>query len=56
MVQKSANKGEIKSKDGKYRICLTVYMGCRFEGKCGIYHLCPLFNLSLHFLQQICTE
>ena len=22
--------------------------GCKFEGKCGIYHLCPLFNLSLH--------
>ena len=22
-----ANKGEIKSKDGKYRICLPVYMG-----------------------------
>ena len=27
MVQKSANYGEIKSKDGKYRICLPVYMG-----------------------------
>ena len=23
--------------------------GCKFEGKCGIYHLCLLFNLSLHF-------
>ena len=26
MVQKSANGGEIKSKGGKYRICLPVYM------------------------------
>ena len=23
--------------------------GSKFESKCGIYHLCPLFNLSLHF-------
>ena len=23
--------------------------GCKFEGKCGIYHLCLLFNLSLQF-------
>ena len=23
--------------------------GCKFEGKCGIYHLCLLFNLSVHF-------
>ena len=22
--------------------------GCKFKGKCGIYHLCPLFNFSLH--------
>ena len=27
MLQKSANKWEIKSKDAKCRICLTVYMG-----------------------------
>ena len=26
--------------------------GCKFEGKCGINHLCPLFNLSLHFFAQ----
>ena len=24
--------------------------GSKFESKCGIYHLCPLFNLSLHFI------
>ena len=23
--------------------------GCKFEDKCGIYHLCFLFNLSLQF-------
>ena len=23
--------------------------GCKFDSQCGIYHLCPLFNLSLHF-------
>ena len=23
--------------------------GSKFESKCGIYHLCPLFNLRLHF-------
>ena len=23
--------------------------GCKFEGKCSIYQLCPLFSLSLHF-------
>ena len=23
--------------------------GCKFEGKCTIYQLCPLFSLSLHF-------
>ena len=27
MLQKRANKEEIKSKDGKCRICLRVYMG-----------------------------
>ena len=27
--------------------------GCNFEGKCGIYHLCLLFNLSLHFFAPI---
>ena len=33
MVQKSANEGEIKSKDGKYHICLPVYMGVKILGK-----------------------
>ena len=46
MVQKSENWWKIKSKDGEYRICLR---DCKFEGKCRVYHLCPLFNLSLHF-------
>ena len=27
MVQKSANEEEIKGKNGKYRICIPVYMG-----------------------------
>lgn len=26
IVQKSANEEEVKIKDGKYRICITVYM------------------------------
>ena len=28
--------------------CLFTW-GCKFEGKRGIYHLCLIFNLSLHF-------
>ena len=24
-------------------------LGCKFASKCGLYHLCPLFNLSLYF-------
>ena len=35
--------------------CLFTW-GCKFEGKCGIYHLCLTFNLSLQFFAQICTE
>ena len=27
MVQKSANEEEIKGKNGKYRICILVYIG-----------------------------
>ena len=34
MVQKSANQMEIKSKDGKYRICLQAFLDC--ASKTGI--------------------
>ena len=27
--------------------------GCKFVGKCGIYHLCLWFNFSLHFFCTI---
>ena len=32
--------------------CLFTW-GCKFEGKCGIYHLCLIFNQSLQFF---CTK
>ena len=48
-----AKKCKVRSKS-KAKIVNTAFAcqftwGCKFEGKCGIYHLCHLFNLSLHF-------
>ena len=30
--------------------------GCKFVVKCGIYHLCPWFSLSLHFFAPYLHE
>ena len=49
MVQKSANWGKLKAKMVNTTFVYQFTRGCKFYGKCGIYHLCPLFNLSLPF-------
>ena len=40
-------------KDFGYEVVCTIHrhsgFECKFESKCGIYHLCLTFNLSLHF-------
>ena len=42
-------RGKSKAKRVNTAFACQFAWGCKFEGKCGIYHLCPLFNLSLHF-------
>jgi len=48
MVQKSANEAEIKSKDGKYHICLPVY---------GVVNLRAnaVFSIFALHLTLVCT-
>ena len=48
-----AKKCKLRSKS-KAKMVNTAFAcqftwGCKFEGQCGIYHLCLMFNLSLHF-------
>ena len=42
-------RGKSKAKMVNTAFACQFTWGCKFEGKCGIYHLCLLFNLSLHF-------
>ena len=47
-----AKKCKLRSKS-KAKMVNTAFAwqftwGCKFEGQCGIYHLCLMFNLSLH--------
>ena len=53
MVQKVQTRRKLKAKMVNTAFACQFTWGCKFQGKCGIYHLCPLFNLSLHFL---CTK
>ena len=40
----------MKYKDGEYTAFAWQFTwGCKFEGKCSIYYLCPCFNRSVHF-------
>ena len=45
VVQKSANQEKIKGKDGKYCICILVYMGLQIRGQMRSSYI----NRSLHF-------
>ena len=49
MVQKVQTRWKSKAKTVNTAFACQFTWSCKFEGKSGIYHLCPLFNLSLHF-------
>ena len=54
-VQKMQTRGKSKAKMVNTAAVSSQFnCGCKFEGKCGIYHLCPLhfFALKLHQLSK----
>ena len=49
MCKKVQTRGKSKAKVVNTAFACQFTWGCKFGGKCDIYHLCLLFNLSLHF-------
>ena len=47
--KKLQTRGKSKAEMVNNAFACQFTRGCKFEGKHVIYHLCPLFNLSLHF-------
>ena len=47
--KKVQTRGKSKAEMVNNAFACQFTRGCKFEGKRVIYHLCPLFNLSLHF-------
>ena len=52
-AKKMLNGGKSKAKMVNTTSACQFTWGCKCKGNCRIYHLCPLFNLSLHFF---CTK
>ena len=49
IMQKVQTRSKSKAKMVNTAFAYLFTWGCKFEGKCGIYHLCLIFNLSLQF-------
>ena len=47
--KKLQTRSKSKAKMVNTAFAFLFTWGCKFESKCGIYHLCLIFNLSLHF-------
>ena len=56
MVQKSANSGEIKGKDGKYAFACQFTWGVNFRANAVFTIFALYLTLVYTFLHQICTE
>ena len=53
VVQKVKTSGKGKAKMVNTAFAWQFTWGCKFEGKCSIYYLCPWFNRGVHFF---CTK